>query len=82
MITSLELELTNCQDQVERVRRETACTEGVTGSTDATLRNLSQLRREYTNLKLASVRDLGAMKVELSSLARLANSACLEVTKT
>ena len=81
MITSLELELTNCQDQVERVRRETACTEGVTGSTDATLRNLSQLRREYTNLKLASVRDLGAMKVELSSLARLANSACLEVNK-
>ena len=75
---NLELELSKSHDQTQRLRRDNVKSE-VVGDVDSTLRSLTLLRREYTNLKLSSVRDLGAMKVQLSNMARLTSSACLEV---
>ena len=75
---SLELELSKSHDQTQRLRRDNVKSE-VVGDVDSTLRSLTLLRREYTNLKLSSVRDLGAMKVQLSNMARMTSSACLEV---
>ena len=75
---NLELELSKSHDQTQRLRRDNVKSE-VVGDVDSTLRSLTLLRREYTNLKLSSVRDLGAMKVQLSNMARMTSSACLEV---
>ena len=77
----MEVELKRSREETERVRRSRSKSEPK-GDLDAAQRALIALRREYSDLKVTSVRELGKMRVEVANMARMASTACMEISST
>ena len=75
----MEVELKRSRDETERVRRSRSKFEPK-GDLDAALKALIALRREYSDLKVTSVRELGKMRVEVANMARMTSTACMEIS--
>lgn len=82
VMSSLEAELKRIREQIDRSKR-TSVSFQVTptpSEVDNLQRTLTSLRRDYADLKVSSVREVGRMRIELANMARLTSGACLEVT--
>ena len=80
LVSGLEAELRRARDQAARMRRSAVVNSQILPpNLEQTERSLSVLRRDWSELKVCSARELGRMRVELANLARLTATACMEV---